>query len=113
MPEILELLDNSSRLDFLEEVTEELERACPDKFKEKPDKALEWLVEREQVLEACEDVMQKHFDGVPIKGALDDALVVLLAELDDLKAEAAYIEDKEASAETMSDAERLGLEYDL
>lgn len=102
--EILELVAGGERLEFLEsEVVDVIEKAC-DKWKDKPDKAAEWLVDREQLLSELEDTLDK----AGFAGDVDDALDNALAELESVKLELAALK---APAVILPDGSEL--EYDL
>lgn len=92
------------------DLVDDLNEQCPkDKdFSENPSGALRWIEVRLGVLDTIEETLLKYFEGVPIKGALDDALGEILSELEELRAKDAALK---APAIILPDGRAL--EYDL
>lgn len=111
--EALEHVENEARLDLLEDMASDLEKAAPDQYKEKPDKALEWIIGQEPLLceigEALDDakgiVDLKNFVGSPAS-----AVSYLISLVEDLQTELDILKQDEMPP---TYAQLMGLEYDL
>ena len=83
--EILDLLANVDRLEFLEGMAEDLARCAPTDTRE--DRLAEWAIDRDCLLSELEDTLDKK--GYP--GEADKALQDVLNKLDDLETENAIL----------------------